>query len=56
MPIRLQTEKQILSQFQRLPGIRSEMPGLETMLGKDEDLDFEDIFDCMFVIIFHNVF
>jgi hypothetical protein len=45
MPIRLNTEKAILSQFQRLPGIHSEMPGLEILLGRDEDIDFEDLFD-----------
>lgn len=33
----------VLSQFQRLPPLRSEMCGLNTILGKDEELDFSDI-------------
>ncbi|KAF2074912.1 hypothetical protein CYY_003789 [Polysphondylium violaceum] len=35
-------EKQIYSQFKRLPTLQSSMIGLETVLGLDEDFDFED--------------
>jgi len=40
--LRLQTEKAILSKFQRLPALPSEFAGLETISGTDEDLGFED--------------
>jgi len=42
MPLRMQMEQSILSEFQRLPSLTSELVGLETMLGIDEDLGFED--------------
>jgi proteasome maturation protein len=42
MVMRLQMEKEILSQFKRLPGLHSSFVGLETMLGTGEDIDFED--------------
>lgn len=32
----------ILSQFQRLPGLKSSFAGLETLLGRDEEIDFGD--------------
>ncbi|EFA76046.1 proteasome maturation factor UMP1 family protein [Heterostelium album PN500] len=35
-------EKQIYSQFRRLPTLPSSMVGLETVLGLDEDFDFAD--------------
>ncbi|KAM9986477.1 hypothetical protein ACTFIY_010899 [Dictyostelium cf. discoideum] len=35
-------EKQIYSQFKRLPTLQSSMVGLETILGLDEDFDFGD--------------
>ena len=40
--IRMRMEKAILSQFQRLPGLKSEFAGLDTILGKDEGISFED--------------
>jgi len=42
MPMRLQMEQAILSEFQRLPTLHSDYVGLETMLGIDEDIGFED--------------
>jgi len=42
MPMRLQMEQAILSEFQRLPSLHSDFTGLETMLGIDEDIGFED--------------
>jgi len=42
LPLRLQMEQQILTQFQRLPGLHSEFVGLETLMGDDEDIQFED--------------
>jgi len=45
MPLRLQMEAAILSQFQRLPGIKSEFVGLEILLGTDEDITVEDVFN-----------
>lgn len=42
--MRLKTEKEVLSaQAQRLPGLPASRVGLETVLGTDETLDFEDI-------------
>ena len=42
MPMRLQMEQAILSEFQRLPTLHSDFIGLETMLGIDEEIGFED--------------
>ena len=42
MPIRYNFEKQILSQHQRLPGLKSEMSGFNTIMRKDEDLSMKD--------------
>jgi len=41
-PMRLQIEETILSQFQRFPGLKSSFVGLETLLGMDEEIEFED--------------
>jgi hypothetical protein len=35
-------EREILSQFHRLPVLESSYVGLETVLGIDEDIDYED--------------
>jgi proteasome maturation protein len=43
MAMKLSMERAILSQFQRLPGLPSEFTGLETVMGLDEELGFEDI-------------
>jgi hypothetical protein len=42
LPLRLKMEMNILSQAARLPGIRSSHTGLNTILGRDETIDFED--------------
>eukprot|EP01113_Clastostelium_recurvatum_P025985 TRINITY_DN311_c0_g1_i3.p1 TRINITY_DN311_c0_g1~~TRINITY_DN311_c0_g1_i3.p1 ORF type:complete len:146 (+),score=35.91 TRINITY_DN311_c0_g1_i3:23-439(+) len=39
---RLQIERHILTQFQRLPVLETSFVGLETVLGTDEDIGFED--------------
>jgi len=40
--LRLQMDRAVLSQFKRLPGMRSSFVGLDTMLGRDEEIGFED--------------
>lgn len=40
--MRLKTEKDVLSQIRRAPGLPSSMVGLETVLGTDETIEFED--------------
>jgi len=45
MVMRLEMEREILSQFKRLPGLDSSFVGLETIMGTDEDIDFEDYLD-----------
>jgi len=42
MNMRLEMEKEILGKPKRLPGLPSSFVGLETVLGTDEDIDFED--------------
>lgn len=44
-PLRLKMERELLSSFQRLPGLPSSLVGLETVLGRDETIEFEDIFN-----------
>eukprot|EP00933_Yihiella_yeosuensis_P021098 TRINITY_DN1678_c0_g1_i1.p1 TRINITY_DN1678_c0_g1~~TRINITY_DN1678_c0_g1_i1.p1 ORF type:complete len:152 (+),score=43.59 TRINITY_DN1678_c0_g1_i1:84-539(+) len=44
-PIRAKMERELLSQFQRLPGLPSSLVGLETVLDMDETIEFEDIFN-----------
>merc|ERR1712061_386829 len=44
-PLRDKLERELLSQFQRLPGLPSSMIGLETMLDLDDTIEFEDIFN-----------
>ena len=40
--MRLKTEKETLSQVRRAPGLPSSMIALETVLGTDETIEFED--------------
>ena len=47
--MRLQTEKAVLSQVRRAPGLPSSMVGLETVLGTDETIEFEDVLNGMYV-------
>jgi len=42
LPMRIKMEMNILSQVQRLPGLRSSHVGMDTILGRDETIDFED--------------
>merc|ERR1719231_954620 len=42
MPMQIRMELDILSQVQRLPGLPSSRLGLETILGRDEMIDYED--------------
>jgi len=42
LPMQIRMELDILSQAKRLPGIRSSNVGAETILGRDETIDFED--------------
>merc|ERR1719446_1622832 len=44
-PIRAKMERELLSQFQRLPGLPSSMLGLETVMRMDTNIEFEDIFN-----------
>jgi len=44
MVVRLEMEKKLLSSFTRLPVLKSEMAGLETVLQRDLEIGFEDIF------------
>lgn len=41
--MRLKTERDILSRVCRAPGLPSSMVGLETVLGTDETIEFEDV-------------
>eukprot|EP01115_Flamella_aegyptia_P012228 TRINITY_DN6024_c0_g1_i2.p1 TRINITY_DN6024_c0_g1~~TRINITY_DN6024_c0_g1_i2.p1 ORF type:complete len:76 (-),score=24.61 TRINITY_DN6024_c0_g1_i2:8-235(-) len=42
MVVRMKMEETILGQFHRLPGLPSEFAGLDTIMGRDEELGFED--------------
>merc|ERR1719229_2034062 len=44
-PVRAKMERELLSQFQRLPGLPSSLMGLETVLGLDTTISFEDVFN-----------
>jgi len=44
MPMRLEMEKRLLSQFQRLPVLRSELAGLDTITKRDLEMEFGDGF------------
>merc|ERR1719416_285467 len=44
-PLRAKMERNILAQFQRLPGLQSSLVGLETVLDEDDTIEFEDIFN-----------
>merc|ERR1719183_1567317 len=44
-PFKAKMEREILSQFQRLPGLPSSLVGLETLMDMDDDIEFEDIFN-----------
>merc|ERR1719284_923706 len=42
-PMRTKMERELLSQFQRLPGLPSSLVGLETVMDQDDTIEFEDI-------------
>eukprot|EP00927_Polykrikos_kofoidii_P077670 TRINITY_DN7458_c1_g2_i2.p2 TRINITY_DN7458_c1_g2~~TRINITY_DN7458_c1_g2_i2.p2 ORF type:complete len:142 (+),score=37.78 TRINITY_DN7458_c1_g2_i2:68-493(+) len=44
-PLRAKMERELLSQFQRLPGLPSSFIGLETVLGMEDKIEFEDVFN-----------
>mmetsp|Transcript_48117 Transcript_48117/g.112508 ORF Transcript_48117/g.112508 Transcript_48117/m.112508 type:complete len:146 (-) Transcript_48117:111-548(-) len=44
-PLRAKMERELLSSVQRLPGLPSSLVGLETLLDKDDEIDFEDVFN-----------
>eukprot|EP01006_Ploeotia_vitrea_P064144 TRINITY_DN87090_c0_g1_i1.p2 TRINITY_DN87090_c0_g1~~TRINITY_DN87090_c0_g1_i1.p2 ORF type:complete len:149 (+),score=84.76 TRINITY_DN87090_c0_g1_i1:29-448(+) len=45
LPMKLEMEQRILAQFQRHPALKSSMVGLETALGVDTEIGFEDVLD-----------
>merc|ERR1712072_1501634 len=49
MMMRRKMEEAILSRHQRLPGLKSHMVGLSTLINMDEEFGFEDVLDdpCM---------
>merc|ERR1712194_786804 len=44
-PLRAKMERELLSQFQRLPGLPSSLVGLETVLDMDDTIEYEEIFN-----------
>merc|ERR1719343_646176 len=44
-PMRAKMERNLLAQFQRLPGLESSLVGLHTVLDMDDTIEFEDIFN-----------
>eukprot|EP00747_Dinoflagellata_sp_TGD_P163833 gnl/TRDRNA2_/TRDRNA2_182958_c0_seq1.p3 gnl/TRDRNA2_/TRDRNA2_182958_c0~~gnl/TRDRNA2_/TRDRNA2_182958_c0_seq1.p3 ORF type:complete len:146 (-),score=32.29 gnl/TRDRNA2_/TRDRNA2_182958_c0_seq1:93-530(-) len=44
-PLKAKMEREMLAQFQRLPGLPSSLVGLETVMGLDETIEFEDVFN-----------
>ena len=51
LALTMQTERAIMNQYKRLPGLKSSNIGLDVVTGRDEEIDFEDIlngirFDC----------
>ncbi len=41
-PLRHKMDRTMLAQSQRLPGLRSSLIGLQTVMGLDEKIEFED--------------
>lgn len=44
VPLRMQMESEILSQYRRLPTLQSSMVGLDTLAGRDTDINISDVF------------
>lgn len=40
--IEMEMDRKLLKQFQRLPGIPSNFTGLDTVVGREYEIDFED--------------
>ena len=53
--MRMQTDKAILEQFERLPGLPSARIGLNTAVGKDEEFGFEDFLGGLFNVLCTSV-
>jgi len=45
LPLQLTMEENILGQFRRLPGLKSNLLGLETLLDLDTSIEFHDYLD-----------
>merc|ERR1712086_183111 len=45
MMMRFKMEEALLARHQRLPGLKSEFVGLNTLLNNDEDFGFDDVLD-----------
>jgi hypothetical protein len=44
VPLRMQMESEILSQYRRLPTLQSSMIGLDTLAGRDTQINLSDVF------------
>eukprot|EP01043_Picozoa_sp_COSAG02_P019258 COSAG02_NODE_921_length_15917_cov_4.428057_6_plen_95_part_00 len=44
VPLRMQMESEILSQYRRLPTLQSSMVGLDTLAGRDTQINISDVF------------
>ena len=44
VPLRMQIESEILSQYRRLPTLQSSMVGLDTLAGRDTQINISDVF------------
>jgi len=56
LPVRLQMERHIVGQHQRLPVLPSSNLGLDILMGRDETLEFEDFLnDPQYMVGKHDV-
>ncbi len=47
VPLRMQMESEILSQYRRLPTLQSSMVGLDTLAGRDTQINISDVFGAI---------
>lgn len=47
VPLRMQMESEILSQYRRLPTLQSSMVGLDTLAGRDTQINISDVFGAL---------